>query len=92
MATPDIVGVTGEMWSEAEADASRDGREVLGNIHSHPYETEEWLSECAPTIADHDRYAAYIQGIMTVVLADGKMRTRCRFFAPAPDTTTTILR
>lgn len=91
--TPTGVNLTDEMWPEAEQDAARQGLTVLGDIHTHPYAKMELLGECVPSIEDHDRFEEdYLQGIMTVVKADGKMRTRCRFFAPAPDTTTTILR
>jgi proteasome lid subunit RPN8/RPN11 len=93
VSTPTRVRFTEEMWAEAEMDARWQGLIVLGDIHTHPYETMELLGECVPAQEDIDRFSEqYLQGIMTVIREGGKTRTRCRFFAPFPSTTTTILR
>lgn len=79
---------------EAMEHARDDGRDVLGDIHSHPYTAMDGVTkpDRAQSEADMDCNATGLCGICTVVESrSGRLRASVRFWGPTTTVETVII-
>ena len=97
VATPDTVcqaaaaSVYLDWWREAADDAKELGLEIIGDIHSHPYNHNEELM-AHPSEIDWDcTLAAGFQGILAIQKnKKGRFWSRLRFWPARADTTVVV--
>jgi hypothetical protein len=88
--TPQYVHTQHSWRSEAKREAKRNGKQIVGDIHSHPYRYDKTksgrLSDTSPSETDWNGvYDGEISAICVVQqIKDGRLRARVKFWGPMP--------